>query len=297
MVLARFAAPALAALLAPLAAQADETPSPKHLLRYRFAKGAEGHYLMAQDADVKMKAGDRDIDTAMSMSMYLHLRVADVANGVAALESKLTRVKMKMDNPMTGKIEFDTDDEESVPPMFDAFLDMVGQTIEVSMDERGQPKGVEIPEVMRKAASAGIDFEQMLSSFLPVLPEEPLAIGGTWTTKTSQAFGGQGGAIAMTVDNELLAVEGDQITIAQKMQIAVDDQALPGKIDVEKSEGKLVLDLGKGLPKGGAMSNAMRMAVDQGGMSMDVKMAMEMTIEAVAAPAAKTDKKEGEGKD
>jgi len=281
---------ALTALTAvPVAAQDDK---PKHLLRYKYQKGAVGHYNHSQKAQVNANANGRSIDTTMDMQMFMTFDITDVKDGTAAIKVKVYRISMKMNNPMGGNIEFDTKDEDSVPPMFDTVLDVIDQEIELSADDRGRIKIVKVPPPVEQMSRTGVDLEQTFERFMVPLPEEAVAVGDSWNTKTSHKLG-SGGELAMDVDNKLLSLQGDEATIGMNMKIALDGPDLPGKVDIDQATGKTKLDLGTGLQKGTDVNMKISMNMSQGAMNMDMKMNMDMAIVQVAAPA----KGEKEGKD
>lgn len=274
---------ALAGFLLALPVVAQDS-TPKHLLRYRFQKGSVRHFNVAQKAEIKMTFGEQSIDTPMSMEMFMQFEITDVANGLAQVETKINRVKVKMSHPMSGEIEFDTSDEASIPAMFDSMVDVVGQTIEFSLNDRGQTKSVKVPDAMKKVAPTGIDVEHMVAQIVAPLPETPVAIGDTWQTTMSQKMG-QAGKVALDVENKLLAIKGDDAIIGMNMKIDLDGPAMPQEINVEEAKAEVTMDMSQGLPKGMKTSMKLGVTMEQNGMTMNMKMKTEMTVKPIAPPA------------
>lgn len=298
------ASPRFAILLLGLALTPGSTPAQegKHLLRYAFTKGKTGSLRMVQHADLGMNMAGRSIDTTMNMQTYLSYEVASVTEGKALLRVTIDRVIAKMANPMMGDIDFDSADEGARAGPLESMLDMVGETMEVSVDPRGKTSAVKLPEAVKKAAAggSGVNMEELFSQMTAALPEEPVAIGEAWDTKFDHQMGG-GGKLDAVAHNTLVSVDGNKIEISQTMELKLDagDSPMPMKAKTNAARGSFVIDLGEGIPQKMDMSIDMQMSSDGGPMEMTMDMKMDVTLDRQAPPPAPTkgDKGGAKGKD
>jgi len=220
--------------------------------------------------------------------MFMTFEVLDVADGNATMQHTLDRVKMKMDNPAMGSIEFDSADKNASDGMFAQMFDIIGTTMKITVDSRGKTSKVEMSPEMEKAMGSGrsnINVEQMLSQFMAELPEEPVAVGASWQTTMQQAMGNMG-KINLTVDNTLLSLDGNDAKIGQVIKMEEDESGDDTAVDatVKSAKGELSLDLGTGLPKEAKMAMEMDIVAEQGGMEVQVAMKMNVEMRRTAAP-------------
>lgn len=288
MTTARFPALALGVAWTAAGLLPAQDDGPKtHLLRYHFEKGASGHYVVADSSNMKMAAGPRPMEATMSKQMFMEFRIVDVVDGVAHVQHEFHRVKMTVNDPMRGVMEFDTDDEDSMPGMLDHILDMVGQPWEVEVDALGKVELVRVPEVLKspKALQTGINLEEMASHFMAELPDEPIAIGDSWKTSFSQSS--QMGDMVVEIDNKLVAVDETSATIEQTMTMEVDAKGspLPLETDVKKATGKVVLDLRQGMPRDLSMSMEIGLKTEGGPMPVDMQVKKDVSMKRTAPPA------------
>jgi len=263
----------------------DSKPSGQ-VLRFSFAKGLKGHYAMATQADMKIDANGQKMNTKMNMDMFMSFEVTDVVDGRAHINHTLDRMKMTGNMPMVGAIEFDTADEDSVPAMFDQYVDMIGQTIVTKVDERGTFEA-ELPQGISSASAAQTGFnDKMFSQIMPQLPEGPIAVGETWTTSMAMPMG-QMGDMKMNVINKLAAADGNMITIERTLEVDLEGLAqMPVKPNFRKAESVIVLDLRNAMPEQSSTEMEMDMNMDQGGRTMTMDMKMRNTLRRVTAEEA-----------
>lgn len=280
---------ALLAALITLPATAQDNAQ-EHLLRLQHQAGKTQFFRQAMDMRMKMNAGGMNMDTTMSFEMVIETKVAAVAEGKADLEQTIRRLVVKMDNPMM-QVDYDSDNPDSDPGMLEGMTHIVGKTFKMKADDRGGLSDVKIPEGF-DAESAGMfgggDMTKFFSQNMPQLPEGPVAIGGTWETKTQMPMGNMGGG-EVKVQNKLAKFEGGKATIEQTMQIDTSSMELPegAKMEVKKAGGTSVLNCATGLLDNAEMKMEMTMQADQGGMKMDMEMNMTTKMTAIDPPPAK----------
>lgn len=286
--------PALLVLLpaAPLTAQ-DSKPSDKHLLRYSLQKGDIAHCKIVTKQDMEMNQGGQAMNQASEYSIYMTIEVTDASDSGAKIASTLTRIAMDMDNPMM-PMTFDTDDEDSVPAMLDPVLDMIDQTTTSELDARGAQTNVVVPEAFSNPRTAGIglDPQQMLAQFLVTFPEESVGVGDTWPASYERSMG-QMGSMKVEIVNKLDSLEGSVVTISQDIQVEIESaMPIPMTTDVKSASGKVVVDLGKIIPREASTTMDLSMAMDHPQMKMEMSSTSVSTLEHTEAPAPKAEEKD-----
>ena len=263
------------ALALTAAAHAQEQGKTKHLLRFDFKPGTVAKQVMTQDMTMTMAMGAEDMVTKMTMSMFQTYTVQSVEGDKAAIEQKITRVKAVMDNPMM-QVDYDSSDEDSDPGMLEGLADLVDSTIRMKLSNRGKPSDVKLPEGLSEDAG-GPDLEQMISQIVTALPEEPVAIGDTWTVDQNMAMG-QMGDTSTKVTYKLVSVTDAEIVLEQSLKMDLSTMEVPPGMEIKDAtaKGKIVIDRRTGLPKTSDLDMTMK---------MDGPMAMEMVLKVSLKPA------------
>ncbi|MGE3174946.1 MAG: DUF6263 family protein [Planctomycetota bacterium] len=281
-------------LAAPLVAQ---DAAPRHLLRMAFEPGKPAWYRQSVDMSSTMKIGGQDMVTGMKMAVVLRTEVLEVTGGKASMRHTFERITAKMDNPMM-KVDYDSDDPDSRPGALAILEDVVGESLQVQVDDHGRFSDAKPSAGFPEQASemfGGGELNRFLGQNVPELPDQPVAIGESWQTTTEMPMGPTGNA-KVTVTNTLMEVGGGRARIRQVMSVDVDDLKVPGggQMQMDKAEGFTVLDLATGMPIESEMQMVSKVVNTQ--VSMD--MSMTLRVDAVPAPAAKavpaTDAKDGE---
>ena len=257
----------------------------KHLLRFKFVPDTVVHYSMSQEMDMSINMGAQDMSTKMNMQMFMTTKVKGVKDDAADLEQEITRVKAVMNNPMMN-VNFDSDDEDSDPGMLEGMADMVGTKTTMRLSSAGKMLDFAMSEELaEEAEQAGMDLKQMMSQSVTSLPEQPVAIGETWTNTMKMPMG-QMGELDMQIENKLVAVDDKHIVVDQVIKVDTTEVEMPGGMALESVEAKGTskIDRRIGMPAELTMNMRMKMS-GQMTMTMDMK----QTIRPAAAPAKKAD--------
>lgn len=267
--------------IALLAGSVHAQDASKHLLRLNFQKGSVQKLEMTSVMDMNMDMGGQSMNMAMDMTMFLSSKVKDVQDGVATLEQSITRMKIKMENPMMGTIDFDSADEEADPGPMGDMAAMVGEVVLVKMSDRGEISDVQLPESYLEKLSGMMDeaeVEGIFSRPAVVLPEGPIAVGESWDYKTDMPMGGGMGDLQIAVQNKLVKFENGVATIDQKYKLKAEDLQSPMggemKFEAKDTEGMVELNTKTGFVDGSKMS--LNMTMDGGAMKMVIGMTMTM---------------------
>ncbi len=169
-----------------------------------------------------------------------------------------------------------------------------GMTGSGKMTTQGIVKAMEMKLPAGAAPQLSQTMGQMKDSFASstiVLPEDAIGVGAKWEFRTR--LKSQGMNIDQTAAYEVLAVDGDQLTLRSTITQSAANQkiespAMPGmKVDLNKmtgtATGSTTQDLGKIMPTTGSLDNkadiSMGMNIGQKKQSMDMKMTMKLTLE------------------
>ncbi|MCK5942379.1 MAG: hypothetical protein KAI24_10450 [Planctomycetes bacterium] len=277
------------ALVLASTAFAQDQEKPKHLLRYNFKAGTVVNQIVSQDMTMTMNMGAEDMVTKMTMNMFQTTTLKSVEGDTAQLEQHITRVKAVMDNPMMS-MDYDSADEDSDPGMLEGLADLVDQKTSMKLTDRGKLSDIKMPEGMNEAG--GVDIKQMMSQSVTQMPDEPVAIGDTWTVDQKMPLGQMGDA-QTKVTYKLIAVTDKQIVLEQKLDMDLSEMEMPGGMEVKdvKAGGKIIINRLTGLP----MSMTMDMKMDMTGQ-MNMKMNMQMSIKPAPEKPAKKDGDKGDAK-
>jgi hypothetical protein len=200
---------------------------------------------------------------------------------------------------MGAKIDYDSDVAGSKPGMFRGLADMVGQTVKTTFDATGKTSAVEVDaDIEAGLEKAGMSMKQTFEQAIMAWPQEPIAIGATWTTQYEMPMGQMGKAKAV-VTNKLVSVKDNVAVVDQTTKMEIDATGMPpgAKLEVTKAVGTAKIDLRAALPVEMTSDVEMKMGGDgDGAPMMDMTMTMRSSMKQVPAPAAKTDAKPADAK-
>ena len=120
----------------------------------------------------------------MDMGMTMSLTATKVENNVFTLENVVKAIKMDV-NTGFNSIHFDSAEEpkEEMAKMLAAqFSQILEKTFTISLNQKGKMIDFTMPE----GVGQGIDAESF-GNISTALPEEPIAVGGTWNTTIEMA--------------------------------------------------------------------------------------------------------------
>lgn len=279
---------------------AQETaPAQKHLLRMAHSVGKSAFYCQSTEMTSKVKMGERDVEMAQSTSMWFSATATKVEGGKATVEQSYLRVKSKAGGMMNA--EFDSADPESDGGALRQLGDLVGESITLVMDERGGVSETKpsagFPQ--RVLEQSGSDLKNVLSQFVPMFPDQPIAIGEAWTTELELPMGQLGKAVC-SIANKLVAVDKGVARIEQSYTIDTSSVQLPGgtKMESEGGSGFTSIDLATGYPVDSENRMTMRVQGGPGGLSMQMTMvaSLKRAEESDAKAVKKAAPAEAEGK-
>lgn len=271
----------LALVLVPLTAQE------KHTLRYTFKPGHVCWLEHTLDMAQEVKRGEMEMKMTQVTTSWAESKTAEVKDGVAAMESRYTRVTAVSD--MGGrKSEYDSDVAGSKPgPQLAGLADMVGKTTRMRVDSTGKVFEVSADEAMQKTLEKlGTSLKEGTEMSFLVLPKDPIAVGDTWTSEQNFPMGPAGDMVAK-LTHKLVAVKGKVATVETKMELDTSAVKIPGaKLVAEAASGAFEISLDDGLPLSARTEMVLTSSAES---TMQIKMTIRQSTKQVPAPAPKKD--------
>ncbi len=217
--------------------------APKHLLRYSFKEGTQTQYLTTMHAKTSTKVQGQDMGMDIVSKAWSTFKVAAVKDGKAQLLTEIKRIKMSMNNPMMGEMEFDSEDGGDAPAMLGALNEVVGVQTKLDVDPQGRVSNMELPKQLTDGA--GQQFSGASHFDFIHLPDEPIAVGSTWKTDLDLGGAGAGGGFKGKATNTLVKFENGVATISMALAMEPDlpEGAPEMDIEMKKASGAMVLDL------------------------------------------------------
>jgi hypothetical protein len=201
----------------------DPGGEPRRVLRYHPAAAA----VQRLEMDSHSTATNMPL-----ISERLHqaadVRVEEVLPDGVRVSEKVTASEMA-----SGAGQFVADRERRM------FARLVGRRVERVLDQRG-----------RVRSTLGVNGDSLVGEYVVPLPEEPVGAGARWTA--AGAYRRQGMAMEGDATFELVAADGDRLTLRVTRQSHAPAQRMGGEaaMSMEHGEGggTLDVDLGRVLP-------------------------------------------------
>jgi hypothetical protein len=274
-------------------------------LEVKLTSGLVYKQVTKTDQTSEQKVMGMTTKTTQVTEMFLKNEVLGVdANGTADIKCTYERVKMEMDNSMTGKMSFDSDKMEGdVPMQYKSYMALVGKSIGYKIDKHGtvqEVTGVDSlfdsvlssmgsdaagpeMETMKKALKATFGDEAMKSMMQSAsiqYPEVLIGEGDTWGKKIS-SMGAM--PLAMDVTYKVDHIDADKVVLSFEGKITTDKEKALDLGVVEMSmdlsgdyKGTSEIDRKTGLVLKSKVDQDMEGSM--GTMGMTIPMSIQQTI-------------------
>ena len=216
------------------------------VLRYKFTPGEKLTYECTQNVSTNMAFDGKEMKSTIKNILIASQEVKAVdAEGVATVVKTIDSIKMTMQMPQGGNLEYDSTvkkDRTGMEKMIaDQFAGIVGKPIEMKIDAMGNVSDMNMPKDMAgKQDMIGGNIKHSLGAFS--FPKEAVAVGKTWTVDAPiPSMPGMGkGTIQQTY--EYMGADKDdadlqKIKVTTKVKIAVDKDK-PSPMQIKKQEGQ-----------------------------------------------------------
>ncbi len=254
--LARLSALAATVAVTVVTLCADETPAPadaataqRFTLRYQFAADQVLHYEVQNTSiyDVQVGGVADSVDHQTTSTKRYRVASTDPA-GAADLEVTIERVHLVANN-QGEKIEWTSDSPDPAPAAFRGMRETIGKPLgTVRLSPQGKVVDVEL-------AGAGANAAQTREAHLdvlPLLPEQPVAVGETWKEDFSIDVIIEGPPFKRPIQMQRLytlrSVENGIATIDEQTVVMTPilDPELEGQLIQRTPAGTCTIDLERG---------------------------------------------------
>lgn len=270
-------------------------------LEYKASKGTVYKQVTKTDQVIDQKVMGMSTKTSQTTEMFLKNEVLSVdGNGLADIRCTYERIKISMDNSMTGKMSYDSDqDQGEVAPQYAGYKGLVGKSIGFKIDKRGTVQEVYGVEALFDSLFNGLSetgpeaesvkksmkmmmgddaMKSMMQSASIQFPDVLIAEGDTWGKKIS-SMGAM--PLAMDVTYKVDHIDADKVVLSFEGTITTDkDKALDfgvmemnmdltgdysGTSDIDRKTGMVIKSTVKQDMEGsmGAMGMNIPMKIDQ----------------------------------
>lgn len=167
-------------------------------LRANAKKGSSVWLVQEQKQEQTIDQAGQQMDIQNTTTHTLHVKVLDVDDkGVMTIETEIVRIHGSMQMGPMGEAEFDSaapaeDGEEDGNPfnpqaMTKRITKPAGKKFTAKVDSHGRAQSIEGAEELLKAGGGRMgnsvtegSLKQMVESAFGSLPEQPVAVGGSW---------------------------------------------------------------------------------------------------------------------
>lgn len=238
----------LAVLSSTVSVSADDsegTKDEKYLLRYQFKPGETIRWRVVHLAKVKTTVGGTT-QTAETVSKSIKAwTITDVTeSGSATFEHKVEQVDMR--SKVTGRQEvtYNSKTDDEVPPGFETVAESVGKLLSViTLNDRG--------EVIDRKNELKATTNPNEGQVTMTLPEEPIAVGETWSFPYEIVIPGNNGTVVKINTQQKYSLERVKngvatIDMATVILTPIHDPAVEAQLIQRQTEGTIRFDIEAG---------------------------------------------------
>lgn len=285
----------LCACLIVLATAGAHDARGQETLRWKLRAGQQFDVEMTMNMLQTMEMMDMEVPIEMSMNMTWNVISAE--GDVYTTEQTIDRMRMKMDIPMMGAIDIDTNKDKAgldamAAQMADSIYALIGEKFTIVMNSRGEVTKVVLPDSMENAGDPNNPMSQMFSadqfkqmSSMATFPEGAVAAGDSWDK--DDAIDSPMGNMKMsnkltykgveTVDGRSLS----RIDVDTKIDLDVTGGEQFGMtMNLTKAGGNstIYFDNAAGVIVKQTGNQSMEISMDMGGQVMGMTMKQDQTI-------------------
>ncbi len=225
--------------------ESDGAKAEKHLLRYQFKPGESVRWRVVHLAKVKTTVGGTT-QTTESVSKSVKLwKITDVTEaGSATFEQFVEHLDMW--NKISGRQEvtYNSNTDDEVPPGFANVADTVGKVLSlITLNDRG--------EVVGRKNELSATTNPSKGQLTMTLPEEPLAVGETWSFPYQMMIPTNNGTVVKVKTQQKYSLERVKngvatIHMATVILTPIHDPAIEAQLIQRQTEGTIRFDVEAG---------------------------------------------------
>ncbi len=242
-------------------------------LRFQPETGKEYHTEMTIHSETKMMGMSIPLEMVVEYKMVPE----EVSDSTVLVRFEYARIFMKMQNPMTGAVEYDSKTPEEAKgigadKIAEIYSDIIGTSFKVKFDPYGNVlETLDVSPDMNQvmgAFSNATDMKQYLQNVVPAFPDYPVAKGDSWN-KTIVTEDEAGLKIETTYTVKKVTDQTVELELNGKVIPAVKDSA---NMMIEVSgtlDGDMTIDRSSGWTVDGLIIQELNMKITRGMQSVN----------------------------
>ncbi len=238
-----------AAITAVTGVAAEESASvlesaPKFLLRYSLAPGEKIRYEVTHIAKTKTRIrGAEEISNVHTVSQR-HWNVTGASDGEMSFEHVLDSVEMTQQQGEQEELRWDSETGDKPVAVFEKVAEQIGQKLSnISINSKG--------EEVNREDFGGTKASLGMGSLTLSLPEEPIAVGASWSVPREVRARTEAGEVRVIKIRELYTLEKVKtgvatLSIRTEPLTPIDDQSIRAQVVQQVSNGEIRFDMDAG---------------------------------------------------
>lgn len=223
---------------------AEEAEGQRVQLRYQLQPGEKLHYEVTHTAKTKTKINGQEEVSDMHTVSRRHWDVQSVDGDVMSFDHVLDSVEMTQATGDAEPVRWDSREEAETPAPFTPIADKIGGKLStIAINTRGQEKNRE--------ADQGNQTDLGMGSMTIPMPEEPVAVGGSWSVPRQVRVRTEDGEMKVIKIRELYTLEKVKtgvatLSIRSEPLTPIDSQSVQAQVVQQMSNGTIRFDIDKG---------------------------------------------------
>ena len=230
-------------------ARADESksvlePSETYTLRYSLKPDEKLRYEVTHIAKTKTRIrGAEEVSNVHTVSNR-HWNVIESADAEMTFEHFVDSVAMTQQQGEEAELRWDSSTGDEVPKVFAKVAEQIGQKLAtISINPRGQET--------KREDFGGTKADLGMGSMTLALPEEPIAVGASWSVPREVRTRTEAGDVKVIKVRELFTLKKVQtgvatIAIRSEPLTPIDDETVKAQVVQQMSNGEVRFDVDNG---------------------------------------------------
>ncbi len=217
----------------------------KYTLRYRFKEGETVLYEVTHIAKTKTRLrGVEEVSQVHTVSEKVWNFQSPTTPENMKFEHSVAKVEMMQQTGEKPEIRWDSKASTAPPAEFEKVAEQLGTPLStVSIDARGQ-------EIERKT-HAGTESQLGMGGLTVSLPEEPIAVGGSWNIPKEIKVRGESGDIRAVKIREVFTLEKVEtgvatLSIRSEVLTPIEEGSIKAQLVQQLSNGSIRFDIDGG---------------------------------------------------
>ena len=227
------------------AAPTKKADDAKYTLRYRFKEGETVLYEVTHIAKTKTRLrGVEEVSQVHTVSEKVWNFQSPTTPDKMKFEHSVAKVELMQQTGEKPEIRWDSNSGSEAPAEFEKVAEQLGTPLStVSIDARGQ-------EVARET-HAGSESQLGMGGLTLSLPEEPIAIGGSWNVPKEVKVRGASGDIRAIKIREVYTLEKVEtgvatLSIRSEVLTPIEEGSVKAQVVQQLSNGSIRFDIDGG---------------------------------------------------